>query len=147
MLFTDGELVLQLAEEFPGDPARGYGPAYLFDMKVRGDIAGRISFRGGDAADIVLYRGHIGYTVWPHHRGHRLAARAVRLLLPFAREQGVQELWITCNPDNIASRRTCEIAGAELVEIVDVPPDLDLYQRGDRQKCRYRLLPAEALKP
>ena len=48
------------------------------------------------------------------------------------------ELWVTCNPDNIASRRTCELAGGVLVEIVDLPEDIDMYQEGERRKCRYR---------
>jgi tagatose 1,6-diphosphate aldolase len=42
--------------------------------------------------------------------------------VPLAVRHGLSELWITCNPDNIASRRTCEAAGAELVEVVDLPP-------------------------
>ena len=46
---------------------------------------------------------------------------------------------ITTNPDNWASRRTCEIIGAEMVEIVDVPEYMEMYRQGDRQKCRYRL--------
>ena len=49
------------------------------------------------------------------------------------------ELWITCNPDNLASRRTCELAGAEFMGIVDLPPDSDMYLEGERQKCRYLL--------
>jgi tagatose 1,6-diphosphate aldolase len=61
------------------------------------------------------------------------------LLLPLARSHGLMTIWITCNPDNFASRRTCELAGATLVEIVDLPEDNDMYQRGERQKCRYRL--------
>lgn len=36
------------------------------------------------------------------------------------------------------SRRTCEIAGGKLIEIVDLPKDNDQYLEGDRQKCRYR---------
>jgi tagatose 1,6-diphosphate aldolase len=31
------------------------------------------------------------------------------------------------------------LAGLELVEIVDLPPNNEMYQRGERQKCRYRL--------
>ena len=49
------------------------------------------------------------------------------------------ELWICCNPENWASRKTCEYAGAELIEIIDVPPGNDLYDRGDRLNCRYQL--------
>jgi predicted acetyltransferase len=48
-------------------------------------------------------------------------------------------VWITCDPDNIASRKTCELAGARLVEIVDLPEDTDMYREGMRQKCRYRI--------
>jgi inosine-uridine nucleoside N-ribohydrolase len=45
----------------------------------------------------------------------------------------------THHPDNIASRRTCEPAGAKLVENVDLPDDTDMYQEGERRKCRYRI--------
>jgi predicted acetyltransferase len=48
-------------------------------------------------------------------------------------------LWITCNPENVASRRTCELVGGELVDIVDLPVDSDMYKEGARQKCRYRV--------
>jgi tagatose 1,6-diphosphate aldolase len=51
----------------------------------------------------------------------------------------MKTLWITCNPDNYASRRTCERLGAEMVEIVPLPSNNVLYQRGEREKCRYRL--------
>jgi len=43
------------------------------------------------------------------------------------------------SPDNIASTRTCELVGAKFVEIVNQPADTDMYQQGERQKCRYRL--------
>lgn len=51
----------------------------------------------------------------------------------------LRELWITCNPDNIASRRTCEVARADFAGIVDLPPETDMYEEGERQMCRYRL--------
>jgi predicted acetyltransferase len=89
---------------------------------------------------IVLYRGHIGYSVEPGYRGHHSAARSVRLLVPLAAAHGLNPVWITCDPDNLASRRTCELAGAELVEIIDIPTNEEMYQRGVRQKCRYRLV-------
>ena len=43
------------------------------------------------------------------------------------------------NPDNTASARTCELAGGELVEIVDLPKDTDMYRKGEPQKCRYKI--------
>ena len=55
-----------------------------------------------------------------------------------AKKHGINPVWITCNPDNWASRRTCEIAGGKLIEIVDIPKHNDQYKIGERQKCRYR---------
>lgn len=137
----DGELEVVLVDTVEGDPIRGYAPRYAFEMYVDGakGVAGRINLRCANTRNIVTYAGHIGYDVAPEHRGHRYAARSCRLLFPLARQHGLNPLWITCNPDNIASRRTCEIAGLELVEIVDLPPDGEMYRRGERQKCRYRL--------
>lgn len=138
---ADGDLELVLYERYWGAPSTGRVPAYRFQMTLAGGgpVVGVINLRVGTTEDIVLYAGHIGYAVQPDRRGHHYAARACRLLLPLARLYRLDPLWITCNPDNWASRRTCELAGAVLVEIVDLPPGHELTQRGDRQKCRYRL--------
>lgn len=138
---VEGDLSLVLEEQSLGDPARGICPSYTLRMVhvPRGFAMGRISLRIGHQPSIVLYAGHIGYTVHPPSRGHHYAARSCRLLLPLARAHGLTELWITCNPDNWASRRTCELTGARFVEIVDLPTETDMYQRGERQKCRYLL--------
>jgi predicted acetyltransferase len=137
----DADLELLLVEKYPGDPTIDYVPAYRFRMAHAGrdDDIGRIELRIGNTRHIIMYGGHIAYQVAPEHRGHRYAARACRLLLPLAGHHGLKTLWITCNPDNLASRRTCELAGARLIEIVDLPEDTDMYQEGERQKCRYRL--------
>jgi predicted acetyltransferase len=116
-------------------------PAHQFRM-VRtdtGQIAGRINLRVTSNSDLLFYAGHIGYGVDQMYRGRRFAARSLRLLIPLARELALDPLWITCNPENIPSRRSCELAGAEFVEIVAVPEDTDTYREGIRQKCRYRL--------
>jgi predicted acetyltransferase len=139
---VDDDLELILAGKHPGDPATGRVPAYSFRMVAAGggiDIGG-IQLRVGNTKHILMYAGHIGYGVHTEHRGHRYAARACRLLLPLARRHGLGALWITCNPENTASRRTCELAGAELVDIVDLPEDTDMVQQGERRKCRYRIL-------
>jgi predicted acetyltransferase len=100
---------------------------------------GEINLRLGSGPHIVRYAGHVGYGIDPEHRGNRYAAQAVRLLIPIAREHGVNPLWLTCDPENVASRRTCELAGAQFVEIVDVPEDCIIRQSGHPKKCRYRL--------
>jgi predicted acetyltransferase len=138
---VNGDLELKLVNRYPADPMKKYVPVYKFKMVYvgRDDEIGGIDLRVGNTDHIVRYAGHIGYRVHAGHRGHRYAARACRLLLPLARRHGLNPLWITCDPDNVASRRTCEIAGAAFVEIVDLPADTDMYRRGERQKCRYRL--------
>jgi tagatose 1,6-diphosphate aldolase len=127
----------------PGDLSGSVAPAYHFWMKVAGSrsalpIVGGIVLRLGDNPNLQRIAGHIGYHVYPFARGHHYAEIACRLLLPLAKTQGLDPLWITCNPDNWASRRTCERLGAQFVEIVPVPPEHPLYPR-EKQKCRYRL--------
>lgn len=138
---VDQDLELVLVNKYPGDAKKAYVPAYGFDMRLVGQdkAAGYIELRVGNTQHLTMYAGHIGYRVVPERRGHRYGARACRLLRPLARRHHLTTLWITCNPDNMASRRTCELAGAEFVEIVDLPKDTNMYQQGDRQKCRYRI--------
>lgn len=138
---VDNDLTLVLYQTYPGDKRRGYVPVYRFRMTRVGQKheIGRIELRVSNTNHIVMYAGHIGYRVLPMYRGHHYAARSCALLFPLARRHGLNPLWITCNPDNYASRRTCELAGATFVEIVDLPGNTDMYQMGERQKCRYRL--------
>jgi predicted acetyltransferase len=142
-ILIDGELRLEL-DRFEIHPTH-HVPTYQFRMVHLDtqETIGNIRLSAGSTPHIERYAGHIGYGVLPQHRGHRYAARALRLLLPLARQLNVNPLWITCDPENIASRRTLELAGAEFIEIVDVPPDCIIHQRGHPRKCRYRLpLPA-----
>jgi tagatose 1,6-diphosphate aldolase len=138
---VDNDLELLLIDEHQGDPSIGLVPAYHFVMvhSEEDAVFGRIDLRIGYTDVVVQYGGHIGYNVNAEHRGHHYAARSCRLLFPLAKRHNMQTLWITCNPDNFASRRTCEVAGLTLVEIVDIPAHLAMYRDGERQKCRYKI--------
>lgn len=135
----DGELALKLLR-FAMHPVH-HAPTYEFHMvhKETGEELGNLRLRLGSTPHLERYAGHIGYGVLPEHRGRRYAARAVRLVLPLAHKAGLDPLWITCDPENLASRRTLELAGAELIEIVDVPEDCIIHRNGHPRKCRYRL--------
>ncbi len=137
---TDNEIELRFAKDVPANPAKEWLRAVHYDI-VRVDnreIVGAIDLRLGYTMNVVRYGGHIGYGIHPLWRGHHYAGKACRLLAPIARAHGMDVVWITCNPDNWPSRKTCEWIGATLVEIVDLPPENDQYQEGERQKCRYR---------
>jgi tagatose 1,6-diphosphate aldolase len=141
-MLRDRELWLELRSREPANKARGWVPAYHFAMRLDGveRAVGRLGFRVGTTHAIEHYAGHLGYEVAPAFRGNRFAERACRLVLPLARRHGFDALWITCNLDNWASRRTCERLGARFVDVVEVPRDSDLYGPGSERKCRYRLV-------
>lgn len=136
---VDDDLELALVETQLGDSERDWLPSYCFEMRVGGCEAGRINIRIGNTPAVVGYCGHIGYAVDSQFRGNHYAERACRLILPIAKAHGMDTVWIMCNPNNAASRRTIERLGGELVEIVSVPEGCDLYNMGDRESCRYRL--------
>jgi len=117
-------------------------PTYFFRMMSidRDEEMGKINLRMGATPHIERYAGHIGYGVHPAFRGHHYASRSLVLPLPFARSLGIDPLWITCDPENAASRRSLEISGAEFMEVVDVPADCGIRKYGGKlHKCRYRL--------
>ena len=99
---------------------------------------GSAALRVGDVPDFV---GHLGYAVEPTFRGNSYAARACKLLLPLARSHGIDTLHISCRPDNVASRTTCEIIGAEYLGLVKVPEDHEMYELGERHMCVYAVSP------
>ncbi len=136
---TDGELSLVLIETGEADEKKGYFPVYVFDMRntQTGETMGYINLRVGNNEN-TDYGGHIGYGVDEKFRGKHYAARSVKLLFPLAKAHGLNSIWITCNPENEASRKTCELAGGTLVEIADLPKHNNQYLLGERKKCRYR---------
>ncbi|HYO94321.1 MAG TPA: GNAT family N-acetyltransferase [Polyangiaceae bacterium] len=140
-LLADDVIRLALRETTQGEAENDEVPAYRFAVLLvaSGECVGGISLRVGCNSTILQLRGQVGFTVYPQHRGNGFARRACALLLPFARRHALRELWITCDPENAASRRTLEALGAELMDVVEVPSDTRFYAEGSRQKCRYRL--------
>jgi tagatose 1,6-diphosphate aldolase len=137
---TDGEIILRLIRDVPANPAEEWLRAFHYGISLTGskEIIGFIDIRLGYSLDVVRYGGHLGYNIEPGWRGRHYAAKACLILKKIAVAHGMDVIWITCNPDNWPSRKTCEWIGATLVEIVDLPPENNQFNRGERQKCRYR---------
>lgn len=132
-------VTLRLQKVTEADPERGWAQAEFYDIVAGGEVVGTIQLRLGNTDYMRLYGGHVGYKVEPEHRGHGYASQALTALGPIARDHGFDEIWITVRPDNIASCRTLEKAGASFEGTLAVPADSDLYARGDLHMRRYRL--------
>ena len=133
------ELKLELDHTAEADPVKGWVPAYHFDICLSdGTKIGRCDLRIGHNQKL-YYGGNIGYTVFPDYRGNHYAEKACRLLFELARRHGLGYVIITCNPDNLPSRRTCERLGGELLEIAELPEDNDMRRdRGYTHSCVFR---------
>jgi predicted acetyltransferase len=83
-----------------------------------GEFCGSISFRWRPGTTELPPHclGHIGYTVVPWKRQRGYATRALALLLPEARTEGLAYVELTSDADNVASRRVIEVNGGKLIE-------------------------------
>lgn len=135
----DGELELVITETSQADPARAWAPNYTFEMRVGGKKAGRINLRIGNVMKMIHHCGHIGYAVEPEFRGNHYAERACRLILPIAKAHDQNPVYITCDPDNIASKRTIERVGFEYMDTTIVPRNSEMYELGGRRVLRYKM--------
>lgn len=136
-LRTD-EIYLKLEKTTEGNLEKDLVPAYHFKICLLqdGTEVGHCNFRIGHNEKL-YYVGNIGYTVHEFCRGHHYAGKACLLLFQLAKRHGMKYLYITCNPDNYASRKTCKYAGGILKTIIDLPEDNDMYLKGEKQKCIY----------
>lgn len=139
-LLKDKELILHLVQTINARPNKGLVPEYNFEMRIedKSRTVGYMNLRIGNTLYLRMYSGHIGYGVEQEYRGNRYAARSCLLVLPIFKMHGINPVFATCNPENVASRRTLEIANAEYIEEVAVPEDHPAYKRGELRKVRYR---------
>jgi tagatose 1,6-diphosphate aldolase len=137
-LLTDGEIDLVITKKTPANPQLNWVPAYYYDITLHGTTTpiGYIDIRIGYNENL-YYGGHIGYGISENFRGNAYASKACKIIKQVAVAHGMTNLIITCNPDNTASKRTCEKVGLTLKEVVDLPEDNDMYLDGERQKCIY----------
>lgn len=106
-----------------------------------GEFCGTINFRWQPGtSELPPYcLGHVGYSVVPWKRQRGYATRALRLLLPQLKDEGLSYIELTTDEDNIPSTRVIENNGGELIERFRKPDT-----HGGAESLRYRipLLPA-----
>ncbi|HVR34584.1 MAG TPA: GNAT family N-acetyltransferase [Methylomirabilota bacterium] len=138
---SSGEVTLRFVRVVPGELSRGFVPYYHFRiLTAEGLEIGHINFRVGNTEHVRVCAGHIGCEIAEPFRGRGFASQACHAIAPFVRSI-CGTVTITCDPDNIASRRMIERLGAEFIDEVAVPSHDPHYQRGSRSKRRYRWTP------
>ena len=75
---------------------------------------GRLSIRHDLTPALTEVGGHIGYYVRPSARRHGYATQMLTQSLPIAAALGIDPALVTCDTDNVASRKVIEAAGGEL---------------------------------
>lgn len=138
MRFSNGVIDLRLTGQDVSSDELGIVDGYVFHIyKCHGlHKMGYVSLRLGESPSL-YYLGHIGYRIDPPYRGHHYARQACELLKPLMTEHGLRSAVITTDPDNLASRRTCEELGCVLEGTVAVPPAYRVLCSGSESKCRY----------
>lgn len=146
-ILKNDDVVLILKRRLPASLDGTWSPSLVYAICLPKQrlffgyrVIGQCDLRLGYSENL-YYGGHIGYRINEPFRGHRRAYHAVKLLLERARREQLPYVMITCNPDNLPSRKTLEHfvqeGQSEMLQIVDLPPHNEMYQDGERQKCLF----------
>ena len=121
-----------LAEADPAHVVRpGLVPATQYWLISRDDggretYVGRAALRHWLDRNLLHLGGHIGYAIRPTARRTGCGTAALRLVLPEARRMGFDRVLVTCDADNIGSRKIIERNGGILENAV---PYVDLGRK------------------
>ena len=69
-------------------------------------LVGIIDYRSPLTEFLLKYGGNIGYSVRPSERGKGYAAEMLGLVLSICRDAGEKRILVTCDKDNVASRKS-----------------------------------------
>ncbi len=137
-IIENDELLLKITQKYSGDDE--IIPFYYYDIIRKSDIAtvGKISIRIGNNFHS-YYDGHIGYEIFAQYRGNGYAYKASIMVLDVARFHGMDFIYLACDESNLASYKTIEKFGAELVEICDVSSEYFGWHEGMERQRIYKL--------
>jgi predicted acetyltransferase len=107
----------QSLEESPRP--EGFVPSTTLWWVDGDEFLGRIAIRHRLTASLRVLGGHIGYDVRPSARRRGHATAMLRAALPVARSLGIESALLTCDLDNVASRKVIEHNGGVLEDEVN----------------------------
>lgn len=89
----------------------GFVPGTTFLYMLDNEIIGTINIRHCLNEHLFHIGGHIGYSICPHYRKKGYATKMLRGALKFTQEWEIGAVLVTCDKDNVASRKTIEKCG------------------------------------
>lgn len=109
--FEDYVKELQDQEKGRGLPL-GWVPSSTYWIIDNNDVfSGVINLRHRLTDSLKKFGGHVGYEIRPSKRKFGLGSWALKELIPLARKRGLKKLLVTCDDNNIASRKIIEKNG------------------------------------
>lgn len=107
------------------DVPQGWVATSTFWLIDNHEVVGVVRIRHQE----VSTAGHIGYDISPCHRNKGYGAQILKLALVEAEKIGIKEVIVTCNIDNIASKKIIEKNNGKLLgTIFDEEENENLYK-------------------
>lgn len=104
-----GRFVRGLLSEADAPPSTsGRVPCSTFWLVDGDEWIGRVSLRHTLNDWLLQFGGHIGYGIRPSRRRQGYGTMGLRLVLPHAKALGLTRVLVTCDADNIGSRKIIE---------------------------------------
>lgn len=112
---------LKFSEFVPAVPEKQYVDCCIYDIclkdgKAIGTISAKLGFN-----ESVFYIGNIGYSINEEYRGNGYAGEAVEVIKELFKNNGFDKVYITQNPENLASKRVCEKLNAKFLGVFELP--------------------------
>lgn len=86
----------------------GYVPGTVFWLVDKMEFIGTLTIRHELNEDLMQEGGHVGYDIRPSKRGKGYGKEILRLGLIKAKEMGIDKVLITCDLENIPSKKVIE---------------------------------------
>lgn len=110
---------IEILRAYEDNPPAGKVPQTTYWLIAEGEYAGRIDIRHHLNPSLERYGGHIGYDIRPSMRQKGYGTKQLALVLPKVWALGIERALITCDDDNIGSRKIIEANGGILQDKID----------------------------
>ncbi|GAC1427131.1 MAG: GNAT family N-acetyltransferase [Ktedonobacteraceae bacterium] len=98
----------------------GRVPNADFWLIDNGEFVGRLNLRYELDSDLLKFGGHIGYEVRPSRRKQGYGTHMLHLGLELAKAAGIHKVLVTCDENNIGSKKIIEYNGGQFENAVHI---------------------------